>query len=199
MTSPPDSEAYYAETDSDADNITQEKHRRARKKTPRSPPGGPNNKVGEPQDEVSEQSGYDSTPEVAAQGGGEGLGGVAKREIVFHTENYIDAPFSESEVLLHPSLSEEMEVPPEAMLLPHATRTIRAERHLIPMIGPVEHPVDEDLTTSYAEKAKQASRCSVMLFFPPTYAFCKISLSGIEFPFPEPCCFVTSRSSKEGV
>ncbi|XP_070610043.1 synaptopodin 2-like protein isoform X2 [Erythrolamprus reginae] len=159
LTSPPDSEAYYAETDSDADNITQEKHRRARKKAPRSPPGGPNNKVGEPQDEVSEQSGYDSAPEVAAQsgGGGEGLGGVAKREIAFHTENHADATFSESEVLLHdPSLSEEMEDPPEAMLLPHATRTIRAERHLIPMIGPVEHPVDEDLTTSYAEKAKQA-------------------------------------------
>ncbi|XP_070802523.1 synaptopodin 2-like protein [Pituophis catenifer annectens] len=157
VTSPPNSEAYYAETDSDADNITQEKHRRARKKTPRSPPRGPNNKVGEPQDEVSEQSGYDSTPEVVARGGeGEGLGGVAKREIVFHTENYTDAPFSEREVLLHPSLSEEMEDAPEAMLLPHATRTIRAERHLIPMIGPVEHPVDEDLTTSYAEKAKQA-------------------------------------------
>ncbi|KAM3835697.1 synaptopodin 2-like protein [Vipera latastei] len=157
MTSPPDSEAYYAETDSDADNITQEKHRRARKKTPRSPPGGSNNKVGEPQDEVSEQSGYDSTPEVVAPGGeGEGLGGVAKREIVFHTENLTDAPVSESEVLLHPFLSEETEAAPEAMLLPHATRTIRAERHLIPMIGPVEHPVDEDLTTSYAEKAKQA-------------------------------------------
>lgn len=167
MTSPPDSEAYYAETDSDADNITQEKHRRARKKTPRSPPGGSNNKVGEPQDEVSEQSGYDSTPEVVAPGGeGEGLGGVAKREIVFHTENLTDAPVSESEVLLHPFLSEETEAAPEAMLLPHATRTIRAERHLIPMIGPVEHPVDEDLTTSYAEKAKQASRSSAVLFFP---------------------------------
>ncbi|XP_039215949.1 synaptopodin 2-like protein [Crotalus tigris] len=157
VTSPPDSEAYYAETDSDADNITHEKHRRARKKTPRSPPGGSNNKVGEPQDEVSEQSGYDSTPEVVAPAGeGEGLGGVAKREIVFHTENLADAPVSERDVLLHPFLSEETEAAAEAMLLPHATRTIRAERHLIPMIGPVEHPVDEDLTTSYVEKAKQA-------------------------------------------
>ncbi|KAM6442116.1 synaptopodin 2-like protein isoform 1-T1 [Liasis olivaceus] len=157
MTSPPDSEAYYAETDSDADNIAQEKHRRARKKSPRSPPGGPNNKVGEPHDEVSEQSGYDSTPEVVARGGeGESLGGVAKREIVCQTENHIDAPVSESEILLQPSLFEETEASLEAMLLPHATRTIRAERHLIPMIGPVEHPVDEDLTTSYAEKAKQA-------------------------------------------
>uniref|UniRef100_A0A8D2N4P1 Synaptopodin 2-like protein n=1 Tax=Zonotrichia albicollis TaxID=44394 RepID=A0A8D2N4P1_ZONAL len=91
LTSPPDSEAYYGETDSDADNVAQEKQRRARRKSPRSP-----------------------MPE-------------AGRE---------------------PS--------PEAMLLPHATKAIRAERHLIPMVGPVEHPIDEDLTTTYTEKAKQA-------------------------------------------
>uniref|UniRef100_A0A7M4FSL7 Synaptopodin 2-like protein n=1 Tax=Crocodylus porosus TaxID=8502 RepID=A0A7M4FSL7_CROPO len=135
MTSPPDSEAYYGETDSDADNIAQEKQRRARKKTPRSPPGGSNNKVDAPQDEVSlsEQSGYDSTLEAAVQDG-EG------------TENV-------SGVLPTP---EGKEACSEAMLLPHATKTIRAERHLIPMVGPVEHPVDEDLTTTYVEKAKQA-------------------------------------------
>nr|XP_028584866.1 synaptopodin 2-like protein [Podarcis muralis]XP_028584867.1 synaptopodin 2-like protein [Podarcis muralis]XP_028584868.1 synaptopodin 2-like protein [Podarcis muralis] len=161
ITSPPDSEAYYAETDSDADNIAQEKHRRARKKSPRSPPGGPNNKGGEPQDEVSlsELSGYDSTPEATAQAAerGENLSGVAKREIVCRPESRTDTPFSESEaLLLQPPLPEDREPSPEAMLLPHATKNIRAERHLIPMIGPVEHPVDEDLTTTYAEKAKQA-------------------------------------------
>uniref|UniRef100_A0A672VE42 Synaptopodin 2-like protein n=1 Tax=Strigops habroptila TaxID=2489341 RepID=A0A672VE42_STRHB len=104
LTSPPDSEAYYGETDSDADNIAQEKHRRARKKSPRSPPDSTTSKPDAPQDEVSLSSG--------------------------------------------PS--------PEAMLLPHATKAIQAERHLIPMVGPVEHPVDEDLTTTYMEKAKQA-------------------------------------------
>uniref|UniRef100_A0A8D0FQG9 Synaptopodin 2-like protein n=1 Tax=Strix occidentalis caurina TaxID=311401 RepID=A0A8D0FQG9_STROC len=115
VTSPPDSEAYYGETDSDADNVAQEKHRRARKKSPRSPPDSTNSKGDAPPDEVSlsEQSGYESTPE-------------------------------------------ERDPSPEAMLLPHATKAIRAERHLIPMVGPVEHPVDEDLTTTYAEKAKQA-------------------------------------------
>ncbi|XP_020646873.3 synaptopodin 2-like protein isoform X1 [Pogona vitticeps] len=155
ITSPPDSEAYYAETDSDADNIAQEKHRRARKKSPRSPPEGSNNKMGETQDEVSlsELSGYDSTPEAITQAG---EGGVAKREIVCQPGSRTDTPFSESEVLLQPPLLEDREASPEAMLLPHATKTIRAERHLIPMIGPVEHPVDEDLTTSYMEKAKQA-------------------------------------------
>nr|XP_006135970.1 synaptopodin 2-like protein [Pelodiscus sinensis] len=160
LTSPPDSEAYYGETDSDADNIAQEKHRRARKKSPRSPPGGSNNKPGEPQDEVSlsELSGYDSTPEAAAQAGqgGADTSGVAEKERGYRPGSHMDTPFSESEELLQRPPAESRELSPEAMLLPHATKTIRAERHLIPMVGPVEHPVDEDLTTTYAEKAKLA-------------------------------------------
>ncbi|XP_029464829.1 synaptopodin 2-like protein [Rhinatrema bivittatum] len=149
LTSPPDSEAYYGETDSDADTripTTQqqqqlqppeplseppqppEKHRRARKKSPRSPPSAE-----EPQT-LSEMSGYDSAPEPSDGGRG---GGVAKREI-----GGPETPCPE------PS--------PEALLLPRGVLSIRAERHLIPMVGPVEHPVDEDLTTSYMEKAKQA-------------------------------------------
>ncbi|KFP18593.1 Synaptopodin 2-like [Egretta garzetta] len=131
LTSPPDSEAYYGETDSDADNVAQEKHRRARKKSPRSPPDSINSKADAPQDEVS--------LEIACPPGGR-----------------TDTPFSESEGQLRPPSTEEREPSPEAMLLPHATKAIRAERHLIPMVGPVEHPVDEDLTTTYAEKAKQA-------------------------------------------
>ncbi|KFO71063.1 Synaptopodin 2-like [Cuculus canorus] len=123
LTSPPDSEAYYGETDSDADNVAQEKHRRARRKSPRSPPDSTASKVDAPQDEVSLRT---------------------------------DTPFSESEGQLRPPLTEGREPSPEVMLLPHATKAIRAERHLIPMVGPVEHPIDEDLTTTYAEKAKQA-------------------------------------------
>uniref|UniRef100_A0A8D0HCX1 Synaptopodin 2-like protein n=1 Tax=Sphenodon punctatus TaxID=8508 RepID=A0A8D0HCX1_SPHPU len=160
LTSPPDSEAYYGETDSDADNMAQEKHRRARKKSPRSPPEGSNNKMDESQGEVSlsELSGYDSTPEAAVQAGetGESVSGVAKREIVCEPSSRTDTPFSESEMLLQPPELEGRELSPEAMLLQHATKVIRAERHLIPMVGPVEHPVDEDLTTTYTEKAKQA-------------------------------------------
>ncbi|NXE19700.1 SYP2L protein, partial [Ardeotis kori] len=160
LTSPPDSEAYYGETDSDADNIAQEKHRRARKKSPRSPPDSTNSKADAPQDEVSlsEQSGYESMPEAAVQGGAEvpSSAGVAKREIACPPGSRTDTPFSESEGQLRPPSTEGREPSPEAMLLPHATKTIRAERHLIPMVGPVEHPVDEDLTTTYAEKAKQA-------------------------------------------
>ncbi|NXF01848.1 SYP2L protein, partial [Smithornis capensis] len=160
LTSPPDSEAYYGETDSDADNMAQEKHRRARKKSPRSPPDSTTSKADEPQDEVSlsEQSGYESMPEVAVQGGAEvaSSGGVAKREIVCLPGSRTETPFSDSEGQLRPPSTDGREPSPEAMLLPHATKAIRAERHLIPMVGPVEHPIDEDLTTTYAEKAKQA-------------------------------------------
>ncbi|NXW93410.1 SYP2L protein, partial [Alopecoenas beccarii] len=160
LTSPPDSEAYYGETDSDADNVAQEKHRRARRKSPRSPPDSTTSKADAPQDEVSlsEQSGYESLPEAAAQGEPEvtSSGGVAKREISCLPDSRTDTPFSESEGQLRPPSTERREASPEAMLLPHATKAIRAERHLIPMVGPVEHPVDEDLTTTYAEKAKQA-------------------------------------------
>ncbi|NWY61434.1 SYP2L protein, partial [Chionis minor] len=160
LTSPPDSEAYYGETDSDADNVAQEKHRRARRKSPRSPPGSTSSKADAPRDEVSlsEQSGCESVPEAAPQGAAEAAssGGVAKREITCPPGSRADTPFSESEGQLRPPSTEGREPSPEAMLLPHATKAIRAERHLIPMVGPVEHPVDEDLTTTYAEKAKQA-------------------------------------------
>ncbi|NXQ22960.1 SYP2L protein, partial [Peucedramus taeniatus] len=160
LTSPPDSEAYYGETDSDADNMAQEKHRRARKKSPRSPPDSTTSRADAPQDEVSlsEQSGYESMPEAAAQGGAEpaGSSGVAKREIVCLPGSRTDTPFSDSEGQLRPPSAEGREPSPEAMLLPHGTKAIRAERHLIPMVGPVEHPIDEDLTTTYTEKAKQA-------------------------------------------
>ncbi|NWY23682.1 SYP2L protein, partial [Pheucticus melanocephalus] len=160
LTSPPDSEAYYGETDSDADNVAQEKQRRARRRSPRSPPDSTTGRADEPQDEVSlsEQSGYESMPEAATQAGAEpaSSSGVAKREIVCLPGSRTDTPFSDSEGQLRPPSAEGREPSPEAMLLPHSTKAIRAERHLIPMVGPVEHPIDEDLTTTYTEKAKQA-------------------------------------------
>lgn len=144
--------------------MAQEKQRRARKKSPRSPPDSTSSRADAPQDEVSlsEQSGYESTPEAAAQGGAElaSSSGVAKREIVCLPGSRTDTPFSDSEGQLRPPSAEGREPSPEAMLLPHATKAIRAERHLIPMVGPVEHPIDEDLTTTYTEKAKQASKSS---------------------------------------
>ncbi|XP_055517790.1 synaptopodin 2-like protein, partial [Leucoraja erinacea] len=57
-TSPPDSEAYYGETDSDADHTASERQRRQKKRWP-----GPRAPVRGSADETSEQSEYDSAPE----------------------------------------------------------------------------------------------------------------------------------------
>lgn len=177
ITSPPDSEAYYGETDSDADikaspghlqsaqqhhnqqQAPQEKHRRARKKGPRSPPGS-SSKAENEQQSLSEMSGYESGPGGAAENVLQPTSGVAKREIKYEPDGRAETPFSDVEGFLP---AEELEPisnvtagSPEALLLPHATKSIRAERHLIPMIGPVDHPVDEDLTTTYSDKAKEA-------------------------------------------
>ncbi|XP_069836709.1 synaptopodin 2-like protein isoform X2 [Dendropsophus ebraccatus] len=178
ITSPPDSEAYYGETDSDADiqaspghlqsaqqqpnqpQVAPEKHRRARKKSPRSPPGS-SGKTENEQQSLSEMSGYESGPGGAAEGVLQSTSGVAKREIVYQPDaSRAETPFSDVEGFLpteEPEKISNVTSPsPESMLLPHATKSIRAERHLIPMIGPVEHPVDEDLTTTYLDKAKEA-------------------------------------------
>ncbi|KAM3913467.1 synaptopodin 2-like protein [Leptodactylus fuscus] len=178
ITSPPDSEAYYAETDSDADvqaspghlqNAQQhlnqqqaapEKHRRARKKSPRSPPGS-SGKTENEQQSLSEMSGYESGPGGVAEGVLQSTSGVAKREIVYQPDgSRAETPFSDVEGFLPAKEPEQISnitsASPESMLLPHATKSIRAERHLIPMIGPVAHPVDEDLTTTYSDKAKEA-------------------------------------------
>nr|XP_033797092.1 synaptopodin 2-like protein [Geotrypetes seraphini] len=174
LTSPPDSEAYYGETDSDADirasipasqhepselppsQLPPEKHRRTRKKSPRSPPSA---EPQQPPQSLSEMSSQNSVPDPEGTSvqvpwrTGSGAGeGVAKREIC-----RADAPFSDTEMPAELEPEAEPSSPsPEALLLPHGVKNIRAERHLIPMVGPVEHPVDEDLTTTYTEKAKQA-------------------------------------------
>ncbi|XP_075072796.1 synaptopodin 2-like protein isoform X2 [Mixophyes fleayi] len=178
ITSPPDSEAYYGETDSDVDIQTSpghpqgaqqhpsqqqappEKHRRARKKSPRSPPGS-SSKIENEQQSLSEMSGYESGPGGIAEGALQPTSGVAKREITYQPDSSrAETPFSDVEGFLpaeeQEKISDVTAASPESMLLPHATKSIRAERHLIPMIGPVEHPVDEDLTTSYSDKAKEA-------------------------------------------
>ncbi|OCT70219.1 synaptopodin 2-like protein [Xenopus laevis] len=178
ITSPPDSEAYYGETDSDADiqaspahppsnqqhhsqqPSAPEKHRRARKKSPRSPPGS-GNKTESEQQSLSEMSGYDSGPGGVAECALQPTVGVAKREIVYQPGgSRAETPYSDVEGFLPSDDVEQLprvtSPSPESLLLPHAIKSIRAERHLIPMIGPVEHPVDDDLTTTYVDKAREA-------------------------------------------
>ncbi|XP_064125797.1 synaptopodin 2-like protein isoform X1 [Loxodonta africana] len=130
LRSPPDSEAYYGETDSDADGpATQEKPRRPRRRGPTrpTPPGAPPDEV-YLSDSPAEPA--PAVPGLPSQG-----------------DSRVSSPSWEDVAALQPP-------PEEALLLPHGP--LRPGPHLIPMVGPVPHPVAEDLTTTYAQKAKQA-------------------------------------------
>lgn len=133
LRSPPDSEAYYGETDSDVDGpATQEKPRRTRRRGPSRPflPEAP-------PDEVYLS---DSPAEPAP----------VKTCSASQGDSRVSSPSWEEGAALQPP-------PAEALLLPHGP--LRPGPHLIPMVGPVPHPVAEDLTTTYTQKAKQASEC----------------------------------------
>ncbi|XP_044518740.1 synaptopodin 2-like protein isoform X1 [Gracilinanus agilis] len=130
LRSPPDSEAYYGETDSDVDgSATQEKPRRPRRRGPTrpTPPGAAPEEV----------SLSDSPAEPAP----------ASLESPALGDSRVSSPSWEDGASLQPP-------PAEALLLPHGP--LRPGPHLIPMVGPVPHPVADDLTTSYTQKAKQA-------------------------------------------
>ncbi|XP_062957721.1 synaptopodin 2-like protein isoform X2 [Cynocephalus volans] len=130
LRSPPDSEAYYGETDSDAEgHATQEKPRRPRRRGPTRPipPGAPPDEV-YLSDSPAEPA--PAIPGPPSQG-----------------DSRVSSPSWEDGAALQPP-------PDEALLLPHGP--LQPGPHLIPMVGPVPHPVAEDLTTTYAQKAKQA-------------------------------------------
>ncbi|KAG8507958.1 Synaptopodin 2-like protein [Galemys pyrenaicus] len=130
LLSPPDSEAYYGETDSDADGAaTHEKPRRPRRRGPTrpTPPGAPSDEI------YLSDSPAEPLPTV--------LGSPSQGD------SRLSSPSWEDGATLQPP-------PAEALLLPHGP--LQPGPHLIPMVGPVPHPVAEDLTTTYTQKAKQA-------------------------------------------
>ncbi|XP_051897307.1 synaptopodin 2-like protein [Pristis pectinata] len=247
-TSPPDSEAYYGETDSDADHPASERQRRQRKRWP-----APRTPVRGSADEASEQSEYDSAPEPVRSplnplspepGASTRLDlpslaqGVIPRmfqprkveakiniwqpkvEVATYPKPSLTHPIPTNPTTnpnLNPSYpnfnptyanpsypnpshsnpnyantsnpiyantwsaqssgedsalrqgvlgtseadSGFQEVPaqagsPEQKLLPTASVPSLRETQLVPMVGPVNNPVDEVLTTTYKQKAKQA-------------------------------------------
>ncbi|XP_042546300.1 synaptopodin 2-like protein isoform X1 [Dipodomys spectabilis] len=130
LRSPPDSEAYYGETDSDMDGpATQEKPRRPRRRGPMrpTPPGAL------PDEVYLSDSPAEPAPAIPGPHS--------------QSDSRVSSPSWEEGPALQPSSA-------EALLLPHGP--LRPGPHLIPMVGPVPHPVAEDLTTTYAQKAKQA-------------------------------------------
>uniref|UniRef100_A0A667YNF1 Synaptopodin 2-like protein n=1 Tax=Myripristis murdjan TaxID=586833 RepID=A0A667YNF1_9TELE len=126
LTSPPGSEAYYGETDSDADVAGYERQRRQKRRSPsNSTPGKPSGRTSPEGGETSEMSGYDSGPRDSVQEEDSG---------------FLEPP---SVPLVSPERAK------EALML-------GSRSQLVPMVGPVDKPVDEELTTTYMEKAKQA-------------------------------------------
>ncbi|KAE8280884.1 Synaptopodin 2-like protein [Larimichthys crocea] len=186
LTSPPGSEAYYGETDSDADVAGYERQRRQKRRSPsNSNPGKPTGRTSPEGGETSEMSGYDSAPDAhvfpslldkRVGDGDEGGGrpGVARREVIYQppapgmwssqtsteTSSIISSADDQGprdggqeedsgflEIANVPLVSPERAK--EAMML-------GSRSQLVPMVGPVNKPIDEELTTTYMEKAKQA-------------------------------------------
>ncbi|XP_035256809.1 synaptopodin 2-like protein [Anguilla anguilla] len=168
VTSPQGSEAYYGETDSDAD-VTQERHRRPRRRSPSNSPGrGPPDRAAPP-DRASPEEAND------ADGGGGGGPGVARREVVYQppqgewssslTETSAEnSSLSADDQGPRDGAAEEDSGFQEPHTLPPLVSPERARgalqlasrKQLVPMVGPVDNPVDEELTVTYMDKAKQA-------------------------------------------
>ncbi|XP_047459195.1 synaptopodin 2-like protein [Mugil cephalus] len=188
LTSPPGSEAYYGETDSDADVAGYERQRRQKRRSPsNSNPGKPTGRTSPEGGETSEMSGYDSAPDAHVYprlldgrggdgdgDGGGGLPGVARREVIYQppasgmwssqtsteTSSIIssaddqgarDAAQEEDSGFLEPS-----NVPLVSPERAKEALMLGSRSQLVPMVGPVNKPIDEELTTTYMEKAKQA-------------------------------------------
>ncbi|XP_023143717.1 synaptopodin 2-like protein [Amphiprion ocellaris] len=182
ITSPPDSEAYYGETDSDAD--TQLCTQRRQRRTPphaRSPARYDNQE----EEETSEMSGYESATEagVALQGQWDAqcLAGVPRRELVYQPlqtdwTTPAHTPHTLTPHTLTPTPPDQVEAEGEGdsgfqeaggcvgLACPPLVSPERAKealmlgsgKHLVPMVGPQQTPVSDELSTTYMDKARQA-------------------------------------------
>lgn len=188
LTSPPGSEAYYGETDSDADVAGYERQRRQKRRSPsNSNSGKPSGRTSPEGGETSEMSGYDSAPDAQAfprslegRGGngdeGGNLPGVTRKEVVYkppgpgmwssqtstETSSIIssaddqgprDGGQEEDSGFLEPA-----NVPLVSPERAKEALMLGSRSQLVPMVGPLNKPIDEELTTTYMEKAKQASK-----------------------------------------
>ncbi|XP_076007623.1 synaptopodin 2-like protein [Genypterus blacodes] len=181
ITSPPDSEAYYGETDSDADTQAQT-HRRQRRTPPhaRSPARYDNQE----EEETSEMSGYESATEVGLSflGVGHCPPGVPRRELIYQpiqTEwaTPVNTPHTLTPHTLTPTPDQGlvdgegegdsgfqesggcigMTCPP--LVSPERAKEalmLDSGKQLVPMVGLQQTPVSDELSTTYKDKARQA-------------------------------------------
>ncbi|XP_052428931.1 synaptopodin 2-like protein [Carassius gibelio] len=178
LTSPPGSEAYYGETDSDADVAAHERQRKPKRRSPSNSPG----KAGRASPEgaeTSEMSGYDSASDaqvynlLGPKERQDALPGVTRREVIYQPPPH--GAWSSQTSTETSSMSADDQNPREGLMeedsgfqeptnLPPLVSPERAKEalmlcsrtQLVPMVGPVDNPVDEELTLTYMDKAKQA-------------------------------------------
>ncbi|KAJ8416118.1 hypothetical protein AAFF_G00381400 [Aldrovandia affinis] len=172
VTSPPDSEAYYGETDSDADTAYERQRRQKR----RSPSGSPAKIGGRASpEETSEMSGYESAPDAQvclapSPPQQSSPPGVARREVIYQPPDSENSPENSSSSAEDQSpldgqgpnevdsgFQEPPSLPP--LVSPERAREallLASRGQLVPMVGPVDNPVAEELTVTYMDKAKQA-------------------------------------------
>ncbi|XP_013860615.1 synaptopodin 2-like protein isoform X2 [Austrofundulus limnaeus] len=150
LTSPPGSEAYYGETDSDADVAGYERQRRQKRRSPsNSNSGKPSERTSPEGGETSEMSGYDSAPDAQVfPRSMNGRGGNGKEA---DDQGPRDGTQEEDSGFLEPT-----NVPLVSPERAKEALMLGSRSQLVPMVGPVNKPIDEELTTTYMEKAKQA-------------------------------------------
>lgn len=190
LTSPPTSEAYYGETDSDADVAGYERQRRQKRRSPsNSNSGKPLGRATPEGGETSEMSGYDSAPDAHVfprlseerEGngdGGGGLTGVVRREVIYQPPGqgmWSSQTSTETSSIISSAddqgprdggqeddsgFLEAANVPLVSPERAKEALMLGSRNQLVPMVGPLNKPIDEELTTTYMEKAKQASKYS---------------------------------------
>uniref|UniRef100_A0AAQ4QJH5 Synaptopodin 2-like protein n=1 Tax=Gasterosteus aculeatus aculeatus TaxID=481459 RepID=A0AAQ4QJH5_GASAC len=183
ITSPPDSEAYYGETDSDADTQSLT-HRRQRRTPPHA--RSPARYDKQEEEETSEMSGYESATEgvVSMQGQWEVpcLPGVPRRELIYQPfQNEWTTPAHTPHTLTPHTLTPTpdqglVEAEGEGdsgfqeaggcvrLTCPPLVSPERAKeallsasgKQLVPMVGPQRGPVSDELSNTYVDKARQA-------------------------------------------
>ncbi len=179
LTSPPGSEAYYGETDSDADVAAHERQRKPKRRSPSNSPGKASRASPEGA-ETSEMSEYDSASDaqvfnlLGLKEREDALPGVARREVIYQPPPH--GAWSSQTSTETSSMSADDQSPREGLMeedsgfqeptnVPPLVSPERAKEafmlisrtQLVPMVGPVDNPVDEELTLTYMDKAKQAS------------------------------------------
>ncbi|XP_051774066.1 synaptopodin 2-like protein isoform X2 [Ctenopharyngodon idella] len=177
LTSPPGSEAYYGETDSDADVAAHERQRKPKRRSPSNSPGKAARASPEGA-ETSEMSGYDSASDaqmynlLGPNKREDTLPGVARREVIYQPPAH--GEWSSQTSTETSSMSADDQNPREGLIeedsgfqKPANVPLVSPERakealmlssrsQLVPMVGPVDNPVDEELILTYMDKAKQA-------------------------------------------